>query len=223
MEILSNIPVEFELDRILSDLHMLPGSEDARDFALLLEDVRSVVNPKAICDICYIEERTADSVTINGVTFASRVLQVNLENAHRVFPSVATCGRELDELTVGDDPLRQYWLDHLRIIALRAASARVRDHIEATYQPGKMSSMAPGSLQDWPITQQVQLFSLLGDVEGSIGVRLTDSFLMLPLKSMSSMHFPTETTFHSCSLCPRKDCPGRSAPYDEGLWAKRYA
>jgi len=83
--------------------------------------------------------------------------------------------------------------------------------------------MSPGSLADWPITQQTQLFTLLGDVEGAIGVQLTDSFLMVPMKSVSGMHFPTEISFHSCSLCPRKECPGRSAPYDEHLWAEKYA
>jgi hypothetical protein len=224
MEIITNIPVELNLDRICSELHVSPGGEDGRDLADLIERVAPVVNPKAIYDICYVEDRTAGTVTINGVTFTSRVLRVNLDQVHRVFPFVVTCGRELEHVPgVDGDPLREYWLDHLRIAALRAAGERVRAHIEATFQPGRTSSMSPGSLADWPITQQTQLFALLGDVEGAIGVRLTDSFLMLPMKSVSGMHFPTEISFHSCSLCPRKDCPGRSAPYDDHLWAERYA
>jgi len=224
MEIITNIPVELNLDRICSELHVSPGGEDAKDLADLIERVAAGVNPKAIYDICYVEGRTAGTVTINGVTFTSRVLRVNLDQVHRVFPFVVTCGRELEHVPgVDGDPLREYWLDHLRIAALRAAGERVRAHIEATFQPGRTSSMSPGSLADWPITQQTQLFALLGDVEGAIGVRLTDSFLMLPMKSVSGMHFPTEISFHSCSLCPRKDCPGRSAPYDDHLWAERYA
>ena len=90
------------------------------------------------------------------------------------------------------------------------------------YRPGKMSSMSPGSLQDWPITQQSELFRVLGDVESEIGVRLTESYLMLPMKSVSGLCFPTETSFESCQLCPRDDCPGRAAPYDPTLW-KQYA
>ena len=224
MTILTDIPVEFDLDRIQSELHVAPDGDDATSLAELVDRVRAAVRPKAVCDICYVDDRTSNTVTINSVTFTSRVLQVNLEKVHRVFPYVATCGRELQHIPgVDGDPLREYWLDHLRILALRAAGARVREHIETTYQPGGISSMAPGSLQDWPITQQTELFTLLGDVEGAIGVQLTDSFLMLPMKSMSGMYFPTETTFHSCSLCPRKECPGRSAPYDERLWADRYA
>ena len=103
-------------------------------------------------------------------------------------------------------------------MALRAASAHAREYISSTYRPGDTSSMSPGSLSDWPITQQRQLFSLLGDVRGAIGVELTDSFLMVPIKSLSAMIFPTEANFESCRLCQREDCPGRRAPYDEHLW-----
>ena len=224
METITNVPVELNLDRICSELHISPGGDDARDLADLVERVAAVVNPKAIYDVCYVEDRSADAVTINGVIFTSRVLRVNLDKVHRVFPYVVTCGRELESVPgVEGDPLREYWLDHLRILALHAAGAHVRDHIESTFQPGRMSSMSPGSLADWPITQQTQLFALLGDVGGAIGVQLTDSFLMVPMKSVSGMHFPTEISFHSCSLCPRKECPGRSAPYDEHLWAQKYA
>jgi cobalamin-dependent methionine synthase I len=124
---------------------------------------------------------------------------------------------------VAGDPLREYWLEEVKAMALGAARSHVREHIDRKYRPGKMSNMAPGSLEDWPVTQQTQLFSLLGDVEGAIGVTLTDSFLMVPLKSVSGMLFPTERSFESCQLCPREGCPGRAAPYDEHLWDQRYA
>ncbi|MFB3883379.1 MAG: vitamin B12 dependent-methionine synthase activation domain-containing protein [Armatimonadota bacterium] len=224
MQTVAQIPVELDLERIHSDLHVSPESEDAKDLADLVERVAAMAEPKAAYDVCYVDDRGAGGVIINGVTFTSRVLEVNLRKVHRVFPFVVTCGRELENVPgVDGDPLREYWLDHLRILALQAASARLKAHIESTYQPGKLSSMSPGSLADWPITQQKQLFALLGDVEGAIGVELTDSYLMVPMKSVSGMYFPTEASFHSCSLCPRKECPGRSAPYDERLWAEKYA
>ena len=61
--------------------------------------------------------------------------------------------------------------------------------------------------------QQRQLFQLLGDVESSIGVRLTDSFLMIPNKTVSGILFPTEVPFYSCQLCTREACPRRRAEY----------
>ena len=54
-----------------------------------------------------------------------------------------------------------------------------------------------------------------------IGVNLTDSFLMIPRKSISGIYFPTEIKFYSCQLCPRERCIGRKAPYDSKL-AKNY-
>ena len=224
MEILEHIPVEYDMEAVLARLRIAPGSEDAEAAAELVARVRAVVNPKATYALCSIGERRSDTVEFGGVTFTSRVLTVNLEKVHRVFPFVVTCGVELEEVEgAAGDPLAEYWLDELRIIALGAASAHLRRHIEERYRPGKITSMSPGSLKDWPLTQQRELFSALGDVEGAIGVRLTESFLMRPMKSVSGVYFQTETSFESCQLCPREDCPGRRAPYDERLWQERYA
>ncbi len=67
------------------------------------------------------------------------------------------------------------------------------------------------------------LFALLGDVRSAIGVELTDSLLMVPRKSVSGILFVAEETFASCQLCPRQDCPNRRAPYDAGLFERKYA
>ena len=223
MEILAEIPFDLDESAVLAHLRVAPESADAAQVRGLMGRVLAVARPKAAYRVCYVGERGADTVEIEGITFTSRVLRVNLDEVHRVFAYVATCGRELEEIELGDDPLREYWLAEMKVMALRAASAHLKEHLDTTYRPGEMSAMAPGSLQDWPITQQAQLFALIGDVEKAIGVRLTDSFLMVPVKSLSGLHFPTEVTFRSCQLCPRPDCPGRSAPYDPHLWEEKYA
>jgi len=66
------------------------------------------------------------------------------------------------------------------------------------------------------------LFALLGDATEAVGVRLLDSLLMTPTKSVSGIRFPTEERFESCQLCPRPDCPGRRAPYDATLYERKY-
>ena len=81
--------------------------------------------------------------------------------------------------------------------------------------------MSPGSLQDWPIESQRQLFQLLPEVEASVGVRLNKSFLMIPTKSVSGIYFQTEVSFFNCQLCQRGKCPGRKARYNEDL-AREY-
>ncbi len=224
MEVLSQIPVDLSLERVSSRLRIGGDAEDARSLRELLRAVTPVVSPKAIYDVSAVCDRRTDSVDVGGVIFTSRVLRVNLDQVHRAFPYIATCGTELENVpVVPKDPLHAYWLDEIRIMALSAARAHLQEHIDAKFRPGRMAHMAPGSLADWPIDQQLKLFSLFPDVEAEIGVRLTDSFLMVPLKSVSGMLFETETDFESCRLCPRTACPGRRAPYDPHLWEEQYA
>jgi hypothetical protein len=81
--------------------------------------------------------------------------------------------------------------------------------------------MNPGSLESWPITQQKELFSILGNVEDLIGVKLTERYTMIPVKSVSGICFPTEIKFESCQLCPREKCIGRRAAFNPEL-ARKY-
>ena len=118
------------------------------------------------------------------------------------------------------DVVRAYFWDALKNAVLRATVTYLAAHLQRTYALGPLARMNPGSLADWPVTQQLALFALLGDVETGIGVTLTDHCLMLPLKSVSGLYFPTEVTFESCQLCPRTRCEGRRAAYDPAVQKK---
>jgi hypothetical protein len=212
-----------ELGSVLRKLRVKEGSGSARKVEQLVTEAQAVAKPKALCRVAYIQQREEDSVEIEGQTFKSRVLSVNLEPVHRVFPFVATCGTELDEWSSSiDDMLESYWVDQIKEMALRTAIQTLSDHLQQRFRPGHMSRMNPGSLEDWPIYEQRKLFALLGDPESTIGVRLTDSLIMVPLKSVSGIWFSTEVDFASCQLCPREICPGRRSPFDETLYDRKY-
>jgi hypothetical protein len=218
MEIIDRIPVNLSTGQVLKHLHLDEDGKYAGDIQGLVEMTQPLIHPKAIYDVCYIDRKDNGSVEINGVTFTSRVLRINLDKVERVFPYIVTCGTEVESVEVeSDDLMGKFVLDAIKQMALRVAAGHLQKHIEEKFIPGKMSSMNPGSLEDWPISEQKQLFSIFGDVESLIGVRLTDTFLMLPLKSVSGIYFPTEIRFESCQLCPRERCSGRRAPYDEEL------
>ena len=188
----------------------------------LIEIVRPVAKPKAIYEVSYVDNKNGDSLYIDGVKFTSSVLRVNLDKVERVFPYVATCGRELDEIAVpSDDFMKCYYLDTIKGMVLGLAVSYLKDYLTRNYALGQISKMNPGSLEAWPITQQKELFSIFGNVEDLIGVKLTGSFLMLPVKSVSGIYFPTQINFENCQLCPRKVCSGRRAPYDPDL-VKKY-
>ena len=187
----------------------------------LVDQARQVAKPKAVCKQSYVEAKGQDTVTMDGVTFTSAVLRANLDTAERVFPYVATCGRELDEIRPAPgDFVRQYWFDAIKAALLGSSVRHLNAHLLSKYALAKSSTMSPGSgdVTVWPIEQQQLLFSLLGNVQELIGVELTDSFLMIPNKSVSGIRFPTEIDFRSCQLCRRENCPSRSAPFDSELW-----
>lgn len=221
--VLDNIPFRIETDRLAEKLRIGPKSHHLDDLKRLINEAQAIARPKAFYKTAYIESKGDDFVIVEGVRLSSRVLRVNLEHAHRVFPYVATCGTELQEwATSFGDILERYWAEIIQEEALRAAMRALNEHLSTRHHPGSTSSMSPGRLEAWPMEEQRSLFSLLGDTKGSIGVHLTESLLMVPTKSVSGIRFPTEESFESCQLCPRERCAGRQAPYDEGLYARRY-
>ena len=188
----------------------------------LIDSAEAVIAPAAAFRVSYVEEKGDAGVVIDGVAFASRVLRRNLDGIGRVFPFVVTIGQAFDEaIDSTGDMLEKYLLDEIGTMALREARSRIEHHLRSTFALDKISCMAPGSLEDWPIEQQEPLFDLLSGVESAIGVTLTSSCLMLPRKSVSGIYFPSEVTFLSCQLCPRERCEGRKARYDENK-ARQY-
>ena len=225
MEVLNDIAFQLDMDTLLARLHIDKESEDAKDIQHLVDHVAPLIKPKAVYKVSYIQYKGYDTVNIGGVTFTSRVLRVNLDKVERVFPYIATCGSELEKIVAAtDDFMRRFWLDTVKEMALEAGRKYLSNYLKRKYALGQMSKMSPGAgSQDlWPIEQQKQLFSIFGNVEDLIGVKLTDSFLMIPNKSVSGIYFPTEIKFESCQLCPRKGCPSRRAPYDKNLLEAKY-
>jgi hypothetical protein len=222
-KILSTIPLQFDLEQLREKVRIKEGSEHVGKLKDLLAEAQAIGKPKAFYRAAFIESRTEEQVAIDGIGFTSRVLRVNLERVHRVFPYVATCGLELEEWSRSfDDMLQKYWADAIKETALRTAVQYLHDHLIEQYRLVRISRMNPGSLPDWPLPEQRPLFDLLGNGPGLIGIHLTDSFLMMPIKSVSGIWFPSEEGFESCRLCPREQCPGRRAPYDQNLYDRKY-
>jgi len=222
MAVLDNIPVLLKAEDVLRNVRIRNVTASVEQAVQeLLGSVLPVARPKVLYKVAYIENKSADSVEISGVRFTSSLLRKNLDGVERVFPYIATCGRELDAFKISpDDIMENYYLDTIKRMVLHTANEYLRDYLVKTYALGRISRMNPGSLEAWPITQQKELFSLFGNVEGLIGVRLTESYLMVPVKSSSGIIFPTEVRFESCQLCPREGCSGRRVPYDAELVEK---
>ena len=186
-----------------------------------IEAVKGIARPKVLYKISYIDRRGDDSLVIDGVEFKSRILRINMEKAERVFPYVATAGRELESLSMPkDDFMKTFCVDAVKELVLNSAVGHFERRLAEIYALGSMAHMNPGSLADWPVSEQPKLFDLFGSVEHLIGVKLRESHLMDPLKSVSGIYFPTEVDFRSCMLCPRHSCIRRRAEYDPHMAAR---
>ena len=222
-KILDNLPFQIDMEQLKKTLRIKEGSGMVEKLGDMAREAQGIARPKVCYGVAYVDSKGEDHLIIEGIRFNSHILRVNLDNVFRVFPYVATCGLELEEWSKSvDGILEQFWADAIKEMAVRWAGRYLNEHLLDRYQPGQLSRMNPGSLPDWPLSEQRPLFAVLGDSPATIGVQLKDSCLMAPIKTVSGLFFPTEEKFESCQLCQREKCPGRRAPYDQGLLDRKY-
>jgi hypothetical protein len=221
--VLDPIPFKLDEDKILARLKV--HGDPRRYIAGLQKMIAAavpLVRPKALYKIGCVENKTTDSLEIDGVKFASRLLRLNLDRIDTVFLFVATIGTEIDSLAEPPDVITRFCLDAVKNAILFEASTYLQDYLARRYHAGQLSTLNPGETTSFPIDQQKNLFAILGDVERVIGVKLTAHCALVPVKSRSGLFYSTETEFISCRLCTNQRCMGRRAAYDPEL-AKKYA
>jgi len=218
---LVDIPFKLNIQEFQKEFNIKTGTEDYGALKELIGLAQELGRPKVLYKASFIDEKNTDSIMLDDVTFTSPALRLNLEDVERVFPYIATCGTEVEEISFASgDLLRNYWLNAIKLNLLEISIEYLRAQLDKRYKFSKLSSMNPGSgdVTVWPIEQQLELFSIFGDVEALIGVRLTPSFMMFPEMSVSGIFFPTETSFQNCQLCQRENCHHRRAAFDRQLW-----
>jgi hypothetical protein len=221
METIDRIPVTLDPESVAKRLRHNPSRASSVNLHELLGLAGSLIHLRAVYEISYTGAKGEETVEVAGVTFRSRILRRNLDQAQKVFPFIMTAGPALEAAASSSgDLLKQYYLEEMANIALENGAAWLADRLKTRWGFPGLASMDPGSLEDWPITEQPKLFSIFGDTERLVGVRLTDSMLMIPRKSISGIFFPSEEEFSSCQLCDRDACPARRTPYDEVLAVK---
>lgn len=213
-QIIDSISLSLDSDFICNALRIKLDSEHAARMAELIAEAQAVARPKAAYREVKIQNSTQDGVCIDGVTFKSRLLMTNMTSATKMYAFLATCGTELEEWakTSSSDLLESFWTDTIMNMALITAIGALEKQLNPLCEVQFLSSMNPGSLEDWPLTEQRPLFSILGAAPADIGITLTESYLLLPLKSVSGIYFDSKDKFCNCQLCPRESCPGRRVP-----------
>ena len=222
--VLDAFPFDLPEEAFLRACRAERDSEEGERALELRVQALAVARPKAVVAQLPVVVLDDDTVRVGEVAIASRMVRVNLAPNAVAYPYVATCGTELDRWAEPlDDYVDQFYADEARKMLLGCAVRAARDAVVHEFKPAKpLSTVNPGSLESYPITEQPSLFRMLGDVAADTGVTLTDSCLMVPFKSSSGIFFEDSTGHVNCIMCPRKVCPNRRAPYQPDHYGERF-
>jgi hypothetical protein len=223
LEVLNRIPFELDPARILKHMRVRGDSKRyENNINELIDMVAPLARPKAMYKIACVANRTDARLKIDEVEFKSLLLKDKLANIETVFVCITTCGTEVEKLGIlANDVMKRFCLDTIKNMILFSASGYLKNHLVQRFHLDKISVLNPGETESFPISNLRNLFTILGDVEGLIGVRLTDNCAMVPLKSGCGIFYSSDTEFVSCRLCPQTRCNGRRARYEPEL-AKNY-
>jgi len=202
-------------------IELYEGMEE--EIESILEKAVPLIKPKAVYREMGVRRREKGKILIDEQIFSDPILISHLEDKDIVFPYIATCGDELDILaSESGDMLEVFWIDALKQMAMDHAFNHLRDQIKIESGIPMLYSMNPGSDacgEGWELEDQKKLFQILNMAETEIGVRLTDSMLMFPNKTVSGFMFESEKDFISCHECDNGDCPNRKMIHEGAIYS----
>jgi hypothetical protein len=156
--------------------------------------------------------RHEDLVLDSQTRLKSALLTQHLASARKVVVMVCSLGPQLEAITaemMATDPLQALALEGVGTAAVEMLATQVANRLETRAKEDGLSASIPFSpgMVGWPIEAgQRQIFSLLNPA--LIGVRLTESGMMVPRMSISQLlGFGEEMTLQgrTCDYCNLKD------------------
>jgi hypothetical protein len=221
--IIDDLPVQIDRETLLK----LAGYSEKRPAPArlvaaadrMIERALALSHPRAVYEVHETALDEDGAVKLSGGRFTGKILAKVLAGSDLAAAYAMTLGPGLDaeasELGAKGDVLSSVLLDTAGTLVLARASIVLIGGIFNTQAAPRGYSVTPpfGPGQcHWDLAEQRVLFDLIAP--SRIGIALTDTFLMIPKKSVSGIlgiGKPGEIfTDTPCRLCDRKDCPGRS-------------
>jgi hypothetical protein len=221
--IIDDLPIEIDLETLLR----LAGYSEKRPAPRrlveaaerVIERARDLARPRAVYEVHETARDDDGTVLLGDGRFTGKILTRLLKGSDLAAVYAVTLGPQLDEeasrLSAAGDMLSSVLLDTAGSLVLAKASisfvGRVFDAQAAPRGCVVTPPFGPGQCR-WDLSEQRVLFDLI--TPSRIGIALTDTFLMIPKKSVSGIlgigKADEVFTTSPCRLCDRKDCPGRS-------------
>lgn len=159
-------------------------------------------------------EMGEDSFKLRGIVFnTDRIIASQLKDSTGLAFIISTAGSELPDLSSDllnrGEYLKGYMVDSIGSLLAEKAADFIEKKIQRiASESGRniTNRLSPGYC-GWNVSEQHKLFSLLPD--GFCGVRLTESSLMVPIKSISAVIGIGESIVkgrYPCYDCTREDC-----------------
>jgi hypothetical protein len=223
MPVLSDIEIELDAREVVLALHRGKKAPEAligetRDAIARSQDL---IYPRALYEWVKVLGVDGELVLLaSGNGGGDAVLRLGphadlMAKAELALVSIVTIGSELDEhveeLNKSGELLEAYLLDSVGVVALAEVGKAVREYAEkeaASRGWGVSASLAPGSLQGWPIEGQFDLCALLP--LDDIDVHLKESGVLVPFKSASGLiglggKYRSKKVGSVCRFCIRAD------------------
>ncbi|MDR2612192.1 MAG: hypothetical protein LBG06_04960 [Deltaproteobacteria bacterium] len=175
----------------------------------LLPEARELARPWGAFTALPPQISGGDLVSIGGRVFRSSLLVQELGDRPLVYPFLASEGRELSAWadSVPEDMRKAAFA--VRFIALKEAEGALESHIAERWGIPAISAVAPGALEEWPLSEQGVLFDLMGPAAARKGMTLDSRLWLDPQLSSSGIFFHSPSGFHNCYLCRDDDCQWR--------------
>jgi len=222
--------ISFSLSELTIDIEYLkamlgfPDGDLPEPFGEYVE--QAIQEAESLCDVRGAFRFSGNSefsannshILVEGLEFGiGKTVAKELRNATSIAFFICTAGkgisRRSQDLLSGDDPVLGYVFDLLGSMIVESAA----DLLQAEIQRMALSEgllitnrYSPGYC-NWSVADQHKLFSFFPD--NCCGIRLTDSALMHPIKSVSGIiGLGTDVSFreYTCNLCSQVDCFHRS-------------
>ena len=188
----------------------------------ILQIVQEVMHETATCfDICggyqifdhitLMEDRK--KIRIENVEFTpNKIVHSQLKYSEQIAVFVCTAGERISEWSkqmILDDPLKGFIADILGSVVVEAAIDVIQQKLkEEMWHAGiKITNRYSPGYCGWHTSEQQKLFSLFP--KDICGIRLTESSLMLPIKSVSGfigIGASVRFNAYTCDLCEATHC-----------------
>ncbi len=219
VEEIDSIPVKLSekhlLDTILEGEDGKVSQRTKTQLKKAIREVLSHIKPQGIYRIIPLRSQK-DKKSSKDLNFSSKNLKEMFNDCDKVAVFLTTVGKEIDDLVkkaMKRRPHYGYLLNLVASAAAEEAAEYMQEYIRKKLPEDRTTTYrySPGYC-DWSIREQKKLFGLIPHEK--IGVKLSDTYLMSPTKSVSGVfgicNANSEMELRNlCRNCKRKNCPHR--------------